>query len=83
MKYGYDAVNTARGFPPKNKEEDEVEEEEDDDDDDEEDEEGEEAESSTDTAGNIAAKPSKAAGGAKTEDVTKVGCGIACSRRHL
>lgn len=78
MKYGYDAVNTARGFPPKNKEEEEVEGEDDDDDDDDDDEEQEEekeAESPTDTAGNIATKPSKASG-AKTEDVPKVRCGL-------
>ena len=75
MKYGYDAVNTARGFPPKNKEAEVEEEEDDDDDDEEEEEEGEEAENSTDPASDIAAKPSKAAA-AKTEDVTKVGVGI-------
>lgn len=73
MKHGYDAVNTARGFPPKYKEveTDEEEEDDDDDEDDEEEEgEGDEVETSTDTGSNVAAKPSGS--NKETEDVSQV-----------
>lgn len=75
MKYGYDVVNTARGFPPKYKKELEGEEEAEDDDDDEDEEEDEPKEADTTTSSENDAtsvtKPTKT--GSKTDvDVSKV-----------